>query len=213
MFEIELTPRLREGLNELRGGVEGVERIDAILDVGRVSCRDLYEYMASPRWPSHASAEMVRGVKFVSDRSPPLPRSGYTQEFRQELDRLRAQMDELEYQEIVKQRKLNMAVMNDAEDEELSPSQMNKQIKEQITTVFNILISVVSVVVAIWYWSRNSHILEVHHRVLLCLFFAILVLVAEVVVYSSYLRKIDEARKTERSKKERKRVVKKIVIN
>lgn len=216
---------MRAGFSELRrsacgagsaGSAGGCERVDEILATGRVTCRELYEYMSDSRslWAGVPKHEVMRGLRFCKSAGRERE-SGYSPEFRRELERLRAQVAESEYQDMVKHGRLNMAgPENGGDDEgELSPSQMNKQIKEEVTTVFNIIISVVSVVVAVWFWSRNSHILSPHHRVLLCLFFAILVLVAEVVVYSSYLRKIGEARRSERTKKERKRVVKKIVIN
>ncbi|KAL3232261.1 Vacuolar ATPase assembly integral membrane protein VPH2 [Nakaseomyces bracarensis] len=236
MFEIELTPKLagrllalsrlkgESGMSQESGMTQEAEsqRIAEVVQRGHITAGELYAYISDSDWElanerelhgderSSGLADMLHGLKFHV-RGRDVPRSGYSAEFRRDLEKLRASLDEMEYQEIVRHRKLNMFVDND--DDDLTPAQMNKQIKEQVTTVFNILISVVSVVVAIWYWSRNSHVLQVHHRVLLCLFFAILVLVAEVVVYSSYLRKIDEARKHEKSKKERKRVVKKIVIN
>lgn len=47
---------------------------------------------------------------------------------------------------------------------------------------------------------------------ILCLFFGILILVAELVVYNSYLRKISDAKEKERAKIEKKKVVKEIVI-
>ena len=67
-------------------------------------------------------------------------------------------------------------------------------------------------VVAIWYWTGSSSNLALHYRVITCLFFGILVLIAEVVVYNSYLNKIEDAKKRERTKKETKKVVKKIVL-
>ena len=63
-----------------------------------------------------------------------------------------------------------------------------------------------SVAYAIWYWTETSWGLPLSYRVLLSVFFGILVLVAEVVVYMGYLNKIEDARTRERKKKEVKKL-------
>ncbi|CAI4046009.1 hypothetical protein SUVZ_11G1000 [Saccharomyces uvarum] len=135
--------------------------------------------------------------------------SHYSEDFKKNLEFLKYQEQELEYQTMVKR---NKPISSLREEDELTPSQINKQIKEQVTTVFNVLVSVVSVVVAIWYWTGTSTKFPVHIRLLLCLFFGILVLVADVVVYNSYLRKLEEAKVNERTKVEKKKVLEKITL-
>ncbi|GMF03840.1 unnamed protein product [Ambrosiozyma monospora] len=103
-------------------------------------------------------------------------------------------------------------VSNDEYDN-LTPSQQNKQLKQQLTTIFNIFISVVSVGYAVWYWSGSSMRLNDGVRILLCLFFSLLVLVAEVVMFGGYLKKIDDARIVERKKKEVKHVVETVTFS
>lgn len=138
------------------------------------------------------------------------PGENYTKEFRKQLDKLRLIQQENEYQRLVNKEKehSDLVHVKEGDELELSPAQINKQIKEQVTTIFNILLSVVSVVFAIWYWTGTSMRIEVQYRILLCLFFGILVLVAEVVVYNSYLNKIDAAKQKERKKKEKKKIIK-----
>ncbi|KAH3899723.1 Vph2p SCDLUD_004009 [Saccharomycodes ludwigii] len=168
-------------------------------------------------------------------KETPKPGSNYSPEFKAQLETLRARQQEVEYQNMVTggfigdnndnssggnrtitnrfkkgiyaDKSINY---NDIDDEELSLVEINRQIKEQLTTVFNIIISVISVVWAVWYWAGKY--VSVEYKVLLCLFFGILVLVADIVVYNSYLRKINEAKKVERSKKEKKRITKKIIV-
>ncbi|SMN18858.1 similar to Saccharomyces cerevisiae YKL119C VPH2 Integral membrane protein required for vacuolar H+-ATPase (V-ATPase) function, although not an actual component of the V-ATPase complex [Maudiozyma saulgeensis] len=135
---------------------------------------------------------------------------GYSKEFKEQLEKLRLVQQENDYQRLVSREKETNSLVHVKEGDELdlSPAQINKQIKEQVTTIFNILLSVLSVIFAIWYWTGTSMRIDIPYRILLCLFFGILVLVAEVVVYNSYLNKIDDARKKERSKVEKKKVIK-----
>ncbi|KAI0464821.1 hypothetical protein LJB42_000031 [Komagataella kurtzmanii] len=97
---------------------------------------------------------------------------------------------------------------------EQSISEMHKAIKHQTTTIFNIIVSVLSVAFVAWYWSEHSkYVNNKVFRTTLTLLLALLVLVAEVVVYNSYLQKINEAKFKEKKKKEIKRVLRSTVIS
>ncbi|EGV64724.1 Vacuolar ATPase assembly integral membrane protein [Yamadazyma tenuis] len=131
-----------------------------------------------------------------------------TKEYLQLMERLRLNAKETEYRKLVTARADYDTLYEDKSHEVQTPAQMNKEIKNYLTTIVNILISVASVVYAIWYWTASSWALPDSYRVLMCLFFGLLVLVAEVVVYLGYLNKIDTARTVERKKKEVKKVLK-----
>jgi len=137
---------------------------------------------------------------------PPTPKRQYTPEFQAQLNKLHSQLEEKQYQELINKGKYNI------DDEYISPSDFAKEVKNQLTTIVNILVSVCSVVYAIWYWTDNYQFNQAY-RVLLCLFFGILVLIAEVVVFNAYLRKIEEAKLKEQKKKEVKRVIDTVIIN
>lgn len=113
-----------------------------------------------------------------------------------------------EYDRLVNKTSEFQTLYNHLSKDSLTPLQEHKQVKSQITTIFNIFISVASVTYAVWYWTYSSMRLSDAYRILLCLFFGLLVLIAEVVVYMSYLNKVEEAKIKERSKKEIKKVVK-----
>ena len=100
-------------------------------------------------------------------------------------------------------------------DKSRNPINEIKTIKHELTTIFNIFLTVVSVGYAIWYWSGNIYKISNNYglRILLSLFVSILTLIAEVVVFGGYLRKIDDARKVENNLKENKQVLKTILIN
>lgn len=150
-----------------------------------------------------------------------IPKSNYSSEFKEQLEQLNLKLQEREYQEMVKRKddissktKITMGISNDNDNTDwITPAQINKQIKEQITTIFNILVSVASVVYAIWYWTNSSGYFALEVRILLCLFFGLLILVAEIVVYNSYLNKIEVAKQNEKNKKVKKTIIKTFNIN
>ncbi|CDK29493.1 unnamed protein product [Kuraishia capsulata CBS 1993] len=133
---------------------------------------------------------------------PIAPKAKKSPEFLRQMERLRQRQQELEYQELVKNSTLSFSLNPGS-----SPSAVTKELKHQVTTIINILISVVSVGYAVWYWTGTSMNINDAYRILLCLFFSILVLIAEVVVFGGYLRKIEEARSVERKKIEVKKVI------
>lgn len=130
-----------------------------------------------------------------------------TPEFIKSMEILRSKALEQEYRDLVDPPSHSTLFQTTDLDELLSPAQAGREAKSHVTTIFNILVSVASVAYAVWYWTATSWALPPSLRVLLCVFFALLVLVAEVVVYLGYLNRIEEARVRERSKKEVKTVV------
>ncbi|CCH46006.1 Vacuolar ATPase assembly integral membrane protein VPH2 [Wickerhamomyces ciferrii] len=134
---------------------------------------------------------------------PPPKTSSYTPEFQSQLNKLKYQLEEQEYQNLINKGHVD----NDYQ----TPNEMAKELKNQLTTILNIFVSVCSVVYAIWYWTKNYQF-NPAYRVLICLFFGILILVAEVVVFNSYLRKIENAKLKEANKIEKKTIIDTIII-
>ncbi|EJS42957.1 vph2p [Saccharomyces arboricola H-6] len=215
MFEIKLnkqtTEFLRKFKNSARSNKTTNDDIDVFLERQTVPVHSLLFYVKECRKNDTLPCsikELLSPFEFEF-KAKAVRGSHYSDDFKKKLQYLKYQQEELEYQTMVKRNKPASSLR---EEDELTPSQINKQIKEQVTTVFNILVSVVSVVVAIWYWTGTSTNFPVHVRLLLCLFFGILVLVADVVVYNSYLKKIEEAKVKEKTKVEKKKVLKKITL-
>lgn len=128
----------------------------------------------------------------------------YDPRFKKQLDELKAKVDEHEYQ--------SMLNKNYCDDKDfISPAEMSKEVKNHITTIFNVLLSVVSVAYAVWYWSNSSGYFSLSTRVLMSLFFALLTLIAEVVMFNAFNRRVEEAKDKERKKKEIKKVVERIL--
>lgn len=123
------------------------------------------------------------------------------------MKKLRLQAKEDEYQKLVRPSELYSTLYDNYGQEMITPAAASKQLKNQITTMVNVFISVASVAYAVWYWTASSMKMKDSWRVLLSLFSGILVLVAEVVVYMGYLNRIEEAKLRERNKKEVKKVV------
>lgn len=193
MTKYHITPYLESHLSI-------VDRSETIKSRGWITTNDLV-YISQQYKLS--LVQLTRGLKVYT---PPASKKHYTPEFQSQLDQLRVRLEEQEYQDLINRGKYKL------DEDYVSPSEFAKEVKNQITTIVNILVSVVSVVYAIWYWTDNYQF-NAGYRVLLCLFFGILVLVAEVVVFNAYIRKIDEARVKESKKKEIKKVIDTVIIN
>ena len=215
MFEIKLNDRITEFLRKFKNSAKSNEGIDEDIDLflkrHAIPMQSLLFYVKEYRKDSDLQCSIKELLKPLEFEFKPKAVRGshYSEDFKKKLEFLKYQEQELEYQSMVKRSK---SVFSLQEDDELTPSQINKQIKEQVTTVFNVLVSVISVVVAIWYWTGSSTNFTVHVRLLFCLFFGILVLVADVVVYNSYLKKLEEAKVKEKTKVEKKKVLSKITL-
>lgn len=131
-----------------------------------------------------------------------------TKEFLQMMERLRLEEQESEYKKLINPAPEHTTLYDTTNQEYVSPAQAHKELKNQLTTIVNVFISVGSVSYAVWYWTASSWGLRDSYRVLLTVFFGLLVLVAEVVVYMGYLNKIEEARQKEYKKTEVKKVIK-----
>lgn len=215
MFEIKLNDRITEFLRKFKNSAKSNEGIDEDIDLflkrHAIPMQSLLFYVKEYRKDSDLPCSIKELLKPLEFEFKPKAVRGlhYSEDFKKKLEFLKYQEQELEYQSMVKRSK---SVFSLQEEDELTPSQINKQIKEQVTTVFNVLVSVISVVVAIWYWTGSSTNFPIHVRLLLCLFFGILVLVADVVVYNSYLKKLEEAKVKEKTKVEKKKVLSKITL-
>jgi hypothetical protein len=158
--------------------------------------------------PTDSFLELVKTTKlYVPNKNIKNDQQPKTAEFLKSMEKLRLQAKEDEYQKLIGHNPQFDTLYETKPQTGASINQQTKELKSHITTIFNIIISVCSVVYAIWYWTESSWGLKDSWRVLLCLFFGVLVLVAEVVVYMGYLNKIAEARIKEQSKVEIKKVV------
>ncbi|CAI8499402.1 unnamed protein product [Hanseniaspora opuntiae] len=102
---------------------------------------------------------------------PKVKGMNYTSEFKELLNTIKKQQI--------------MDVIQTPEEKQYTNQMLHKELKEIYTTILNILITVVSSIVACWYWTP---FMDINVRVLLCLFMGILVLIADVVVYNSFRR-------------------------
>ncbi|CCF57956.1 hypothetical protein KAFR_0D03080 [Kazachstania africana CBS 2517] len=210
MFEIEINEPLKIKLQELNETTKRDEfntEINSYLQKKSIPISALLDFYETYWKDAIRLKDLLTPFDFKF-KEKYVPGSGYSTEFKKQLELLSLKEQELEYQTMIRNDKsITLQTMN-MDNDNLTMSKINKQIKEQITTIFNILISVLSVIWAIWYWSKSSAGLAIHYRILLCLFFGLLVLIAEVVLYKSYLNKIHDAKVREKNKKERKKIVK-----
>lgn len=112
----------------------------------------------------------LKDMSYVASKSK-VNGINYTSEFKELLNNLKKQQ--------------LMNVIQIPEENQYTNQMLHKEVNEIYTTILNILITVVSSVVACWYWTP---FMDINVRVLLCLFMGILVLIADVVVYNSFRR-------------------------
>lgn len=184
------------------------DQVDQLLGQKHISDRDLVAVYRTV--PSTNLVTFIRDnqcrlyIPNQNDRNELHPKS---KEFIASMEKLRREAKEQEYQKLVRPTEQYETLYDNLGQESITPAAASKELKSQITTIVNVLVSVVSVMYAVWYWTDSSMKLQDSWRVLLSLFFGILVLVAEVVVYMGYLNRIEDAKVRERKKREVKKVV------
>jgi hypothetical protein len=142
-------------------------------------------------------SELVKGTGvYFAPKPAPVAKS---KQFLEQMERLRREQQEKEYQEMV-----GSSSWSPTDTSTPSFAQESKELNEQISTIFNIIISVASVAAALWYWSPGY---SLPARTLISVFGALVILVAEVVIYLRYKGRVDTARQIEQHKREKKSVV------
>lgn len=204
MTQFELTPRLKV-LIEKSSLSEDEKR--GLTGQDTLSGSSLQAFYGRCR-PTLTMLELMSYTKLhIPNKNAQNTEFPKTEEFLKSMELLKLKAKEEEYRRLVQPKLAYTTLYQDDGDDDFNPVKAHKETKSHITTIFNILISVGSVVYAIWYWTDSSWKIRDSYRVLLCVFFGLLILVAEVVVYLSYLNKIEEAKIKERNKKEVKRVI------
>lgn len=185
-MKYQLPPALTQHLDSLPHGA-------TIRDRQWITTNDLL-YIHKTHLKHIPLSTLLRGLSPYSGPKNTTPK--YTPQFQAQLDKLRLQLEEEEYQQIVNRGKTKI------DDDYMTPAQITKQINSYITNIVNVFVTVGATVWATWHWTGNNPIMfPLHYRVLLCLFFGLLLLVADVVVLNSFFRKIDEAKQVEKRKK------------
>ncbi|ODQ66708.1 hypothetical protein NADFUDRAFT_50619 [Nadsonia fulvescens var. elongata DSM 6958] len=141
---------------------------------------------------------ILKGTQvYIPSRPVSAPKS---QEYLDRMARLKHDLEEAEYQTMIRE---TNSSFTGQDDDYQTPATALKELKHQISTILNVIISVLSVSWALWYWSGSSASnWSLASRTLLSLFGGLVVLIADVAMYSNYLAKIGTAKKNERSKKE-----------
>ncbi|KAK9478050.1 endoplasmic reticulum-based factor for assembly of V-ATPase-domain-containing protein [Lipomyces japonicus] len=142
--------------------------------------------------------DLINLLKGSSVYVPPKPEKKKDPEYEARMNQLRVRLQEQEYQDMI------ASTVPELSTSFLEPFE-TKEFKQQISVIINVLFSVISVGFAAWTWGGAS--LNTGKRLLLSLFAAVVVLIAEVVLYMGYLQRVDDARKEERRKKEIKEVI------
>lgn len=154
----------------------------------------------SSRIGNYTLRDLVRGSEvYIPPKPIPPPKS---KKFLEQMEQLRKKAQEDEYKAL-----LGKDVdLYHGDYEHMTPGQEVKVVREQLSTIINILISVASVAWALWFWTGSSGYSDAA-RTLICVLGGLLVLVADVVVYLGYQNKIETAKEVEQKKVEKKVVI------
>ncbi|KTW27667.1 hypothetical protein T552_02107 [Pneumocystis carinii B80] len=88
-------------------------------------------------------------------------------------------------------------------NKELSKTEL-RLIKNQIFTIINILVTIFSIIIAIWIWCKNWNI---PMRIIAALSSGILIAIAEIVLYNHYLSSIKKRQDFQRNKPIKKEII------
>lgn len=148
----------------------------------------------------------------------PVQKQEKSEEYIKLMKRLRAEQQENEYRSYLNKEENDMSIIDSIggyrhQEVNKGNGSIAKEVNYQLTTIVNILITTGSVGYAVWYWSGSSiGGMNNGYRILLSLLAAIVVLIAEVVIFGGYLRRVDEARTLERAKVETVEIVETLVF-
>lgn len=209
MSRFVLTEELRKSIEQSTLDEEEKKKL---LDKSWISFHNLKSFYIQCK-PTSSLFDLLLITKIMLDVEVEKPERPKTKDFLNLMQALRIKEKEDQYRKLITHPSKYETLYQSDEKDDLSPAKASKDLKDQVTTIVNIIISVVSVVYALWYWTGTSMQASLGHRVLICLFFGILVLVAEVVVYMGYLSRVEEARNKERKKKEVKKIVRTIKLS
>ncbi|KAF1988806.1 hypothetical protein K402DRAFT_351281 [Aulographum hederae CBS 113979] len=161
--------------------------------------------------------DLLRGTRIYVP--PPKPKPEPTSEYKALMARLRVEEEARSYERMLNpvsqpesfsQRFPSAAYHNDLlarQNAEIAVSQEDDvtyaEINRQLALIVNVLVSIIACSYALWmvgrYWSTPA-------RLALAMGGSILVAVAEVVIYSGYIRRVGEAKEVEKKKVEEKEV-------
>ncbi|CAK7901695.1 vacuolar ATPase assembly integral membrane protein Vph2p [[Candida] anglica] len=205
MTRFEVTPELKSLITK---STLNAEIIDKLVSSDHISHQNLVTFYKTCK-PTDSLLQLIKTTKVYIPSTVP-EKKPQSKEFIKNMEMLRLKAKEDEYQKLINPTPEMQTLYEQTSDSKQSPAQMHKELKNQLTTILNVFISVASVMYAVWYWTNSSMRIQTSYRVLLSLFFGILVLVAEVVVYMGYINKVEEARKKERQTKEVKTFLKQL---
>lgn len=172
-MQLRITPHISDALEACRGRSHGHD------SVSHKELIELARELPDP-WTLRG---LLRGTSvYNTPPPPPVPKS---KDFIELMEKLRNDEAEREYQQMLGKPTSQQPTVVD-------PQEM-KDMKEQLTTVVNIMISIFSVGFAVWYWSSS---ISDSYRVLLAVFGSIVTAIAEAVVYLGYRRRLNEARES-----------------
>ncbi|KAL7271040.1 Vacuolar ATPase assembly integral membrane protein [Rhizina undulata] len=135
---------------------------------------------------------LLKGCTVYIPPKPPKPEP--TPEYKALMARLRAEAEAKEYASLVS------GVSPEGIDDDFTM----KDLKSQLSIIANVLLSTFATAVAVWMVASSW---DVPERLALAFTTALVVCIAEVVIFGGYMRRMEEGKAREKNKKETKEVV------
>lgn len=199
MVHLSVTPRIRDALAALAElDDEAHPSIRTLYDGAAIDHQDLYQLSqllsSSPSSAGVTTSDdhrytfttLVRGTEIYHPPPPPPPAK--TPEYIALMVRLRREAEEREYH----------ALTASSDEEEMTWA----EVKSQVTTIFNVLLSTAATAGAVWKVAEGWRAPE---RLALAMITAIVVCVAEVVLFWGFVRRVDEGTVGKKVKKAKQR--------
>lgn len=117
------------------------DELDSIKDNEYIDHKQLIEIYKKYK-PTNSLLELVKTSKMHIPNKNIVESKPKSKEFIQLMERLRREQKEKEYKKLVSPKQQFETLYDNSNEEIITPSQMNKELKSNLTTIVNILISV-----------------------------------------------------------------------
>ncbi|TGZ83899.1 hypothetical protein EX30DRAFT_338496 [Ascodesmis nigricans] len=181
MVHLEITPHIRAALALEASRSDAHSAIKTLHDDVAIDHRELHRLSQLLSTPSlstnqYSFASLLVGTQIYHPPPPPPPPK--SPEYVALMERLRREVEDREYHTITA-----TDTQNDEED------MTWKEVKSQVTTIFNVLLSTLATAGAVWKVAEGWNVPE---RLAMAMVTAIVVCVAEVVLFWGFVRRVDQ---------------------
>lgn len=150
-----------------------------------------YSILSDERLALHNLQDLLQGSSIYY---APKPEKAHNPVYERYMTTLRRAMDERDYQDMIEAKSSSVLAETRVE---------LRSLKNQLSTIVNVLISIFTAAMAAWFWTPSWRI---SNRVIACLAAAVVLGAIETFLYLRYLQKIEQSRRHEAGKTAKSRV-------